>query len=62
MPNLPCLQKGLGFKFTEELLSDFYALAVFNFYKFNDSKARQIRPKGKVVRSFYKPVHIAEFA
>jgi len=44
-----------------ELLSDFYALALFNFHKFNDSKTRQIRPKGKVVRSFYKPANIAEF-
>ena len=61
MLNLPCLQKGFWLKFAGELLSDFYALALFNFHKFNDSKARKIRPKGKAVHSFYKPANIAEF-
>ena len=34
-------------RFAGELLSDFYALAVFNFHKFNDSAvfiSRQIEP------------------
>ncbi len=61
MLNLPCLQKGFWLKFAGELLSDFYALAVFDFHKFNDSKARKIRPKGKAVHTFYKPANIAEF-
>lgn len=39
-------------RFAGELLSDFYALAVFNFHKFNDSKAMEFRPKGKAIRKF----------
>ena len=40
-------KKNFGFKFAGELLSDFYALAVFNFHKFNDSKARKFGPKAR---------------